>query len=125
MGLRKLFSFFWRVASLGKNLQQSEWSPTRRFRVVAGNGRGGPDTAPPDLTLQRPQVNGTLVIVAGKTEPGCSVTVNGEPADLDPAGNFKKVISMTREGINTVVVRAVDGAGNETVRRENVVIEIF
>ena len=80
---------------------------------------------PPDLVLNRPQVNGTLVIVSGRTEPGATVTVNGEAADLDASGSFKKVISMTREGINTVVVRAVDGAGNETVRRENVVIEIF
>ena len=32
---------------------------------------------------------------------------------------------MTKEGVNTILVRAVDGAGNESVRRENVVIEIF
>ena len=31
-----------------------------------------------------------------------------------PTGAFRKVISMTREGINTVVVRAVDGAGNRS-----------
>lgn len=119
-------SFYWRVATLGSTGIASEWSPTRRFRVLRG-GRttGGPDTTPPELVLQRPQVNGTLVILIGRTEPGAALTVNGEAVDVDASGAFKKVISFHTEGVNVLSVRAVDGAGNETVRRETVMIDVY
>jgi hypothetical protein len=58
-------------------------------------------------------------------EPGSAVSVNGDPADVDAAGNFKKVISFDREGVNVITVRAVDGAGNETLRRETVMIDLY
>jgi hypothetical protein len=119
-------AFYWRVATLGKGAVVSEWSPTRRFKVLRG-GRttGGPDTVPPELLLSRPQVSGTLVILSGRTEPGAAVTVNGEPVDVEASGAFKKVVSMHREGVNVLTVRAVDGAGNETVRRETVMIDVY
>ena len=119
-------AFYWRVATLGKGNVVSEWSPTRRFKVLRG-GRtsGGPDSTPPELVLSRPQVNGTLVILSGRSEPGAAVSVNGEPADVDASGTFKKVISFANEGVNVLTVRAVDGAGNETLRRETVMIEIY
>ena len=119
-------AFYWRVATLGAGNVASEWSPTRRFKMLAGGPRsGGPDTVPPELVLARPQVNGTLVILSGRTEPGSGVSVNGEPADVDATGAFKKVISFQREGVNVIAVRAVDGAGNETLRRETVMIEVY
>jgi hypothetical protein len=119
-------AFYWRVATLGRGNVISEWSPTRRFKVLAGGQRsGGPDSVPPELVLSRPQVNGTLVIVSGRAEPGSAVSVNGEPVDADATGAFKKVISFHTEGINVLTVRAVDGAGNETVRRETVMIEVY
>jgi hypothetical protein len=119
-------AFYWRVATLGKANVVSEWSPTRRFKVLAGGQRGGgPDTVPPELVLMRPQVNGTLVIISGRSEPGSSVSVNGEQADVDATGAFKKVISFGTEGVNVITVRAVDGAGNETLRRETVMIEVY
>jgi hypothetical protein len=119
-------AFYWRVATIGKGNIVSEWSPTRRFKVLAGGQQaGGPDSVPPELFLTRPQVNGTLVILSGRAEPGASVSVNGEPADVDAAGTFKKVISFATEGVNVITVRAVDGAGNETLRRETVMIEVY
>ena len=122
-------TFFWRVAALGKANLSSEWSAPRKFKVQASSAASGgaapAEGAGPGVVLQRPQVTGTIVIVTGKADAGASVTVNGEPAESDPSGSFRKVISFTREGLNTVEVRATDGAGNQTVRRENVVIQIF
>ena len=119
-------TFFWRVAALGKGNLASEWSAPRKFKVLASGAAGaGPETAPPTLALQHPQVNGTIVIVTGKTDSGASVTVNGEPTETDATGTFRKVISFSKEGLNTVEVRATDGAGNQSIRRENVVIQIY
>jgi hypothetical protein len=120
-------TFFWRVAALGKGNLASEWSAPRKFKVQAAQAAAGgaAEGAGPGLALQRPQVTGTVVIVTGKADAGASVTVNGEPAETDPSGTFRKVISFAKEGLNAVEVRATDGAGNQTVRRENVVIQIY
>ena len=58
---------------------------------------------------------------------GESAGVGGvrDVADVDASGTFKKVISFANEGVNVLTVRAVDGAGNETLRRETVMIEIY
>jgi len=124
--VREEGSFYWRVATIGRDNVVSEWSPTRRFKVLRGGKRaGGPDTVPPELVLSRPQVSGSIVILSGRSEPGSAVTVNGEAADVDASGAFKKVVSLDRQGINVISVRAVDGAGNETLRRETVMIELY
>jgi hypothetical protein len=116
-------SFFWRVASVGKANLTSEWSPVRRFKVVSGAGAGKEDKRPPDLVLDRSKVIGNLVMVSGKTEPGALVLVNGEPVDPDKTGAFRKMISMSHDGLSTITVKASDGAGNETVRQENVLVQ--
>jgi hypothetical protein len=121
-------TFFWRVAALGKGSLSSEWSAPRKFKVQMAQAAGGgsaPEGTGPGLVLQRPQVTGGIVIVTGKADAGASVTVNGESAETDPSGTFRKVISFTKEGLNVVEVRATDGAGSQTVRRENVVIQIY
>ena len=51
------------------------------------------------------------------------VTVNAEPADVEPDGSFKKTITVERDGAATLVVKSVDASGNETVRRVRVFVE--
>ena len=115
-------SFFWRVGSVtGRNLA-SDWSPVRRFRVVSGSA-GARDKRPPDLVLERSKVIGNLVMVSGRTDPGALVTVNGEAVDTDKTGAFRKMITMGSDGLSTIVVKSSDGAGNETVRQEKVLIQ--
>lgn len=116
-------SFFWRVAAVSKSSLTSDWSAVRRFKVAAGNAAGIADKRPPELTLERAKVIGNLVMVTGKTDPGAVVTVNGEPVDLDKNGAFRKMISLSSDGLSTITVKATDGAGNETVRQENVLIQ--
>ena len=49
------------------------------------------DRTPPSLVLtspQDPQITGETVTVAGKTEAGASLAINGQPAAVDADGNF-------------------------------------
>jgi hypothetical protein len=55
------------------------------------------------------------LLIYGKTEPGAVVTVNAEPADVEPDGAFKKTISNERDGAAILVVKSVDASGNEMV----------
>jgi Glucodextranase, domain B len=118
-------SYFWRVASIDASGITSDWSIVRRFKMATEPvkaGAGG-DTTPPELTVFPPQQMGNLFLIYGKTEPGAIVTVNAEPADVEPDGAFKKTITVERDGAAVLVVKAVDAAGNETVRRVRVFVE--
>ena len=118
-------SYFWRVAAIESNGLTSDWSAVRRFKMVTEplkTGSGG-DMTPPDLIVYPPQQMGNLFLVYGKTEPGAVVTVNAEPADLEPDGSFKKTITIERDGATVLVVKSVDASGNETVRRVRVFVE--
>jgi hypothetical protein len=108
-------SYFWRVASIDASDRPSDWSAVRRFRMGVA--------LPPQLTVSAPQQMGNLFLVFGKTDPRAVVTVNGEAADVAPDGSFKKTVTVNREGSATLVVKAVDAAGNETVKQVKVFVE--
>ena len=117
-------SYFWRVAAIDALGKPSGWSPSRHFKMTAepvssGVNRG----SPPRLTVSPPQVMGNLFLIFGKTEPGCVVTVNSEPADVEQDGSFKKTITLSREGSAVIVVKSVDASGNETVKQVKVFVE--
>ena len=117
-------SYFWRVASIDRSAVPSDWSGVRRFKMMTEPQRaGGGDTTPPELTVYPPQQMGNLFLVYGKTEPGAIVTVNAEPADVEPDGAFKKTVTIERDGAAVLVVKSVDAAGNESVRRVRVFVE--
>jgi hypothetical protein len=121
--------FYWRVASIGADGDLGPFSPFRRFRV-SGSGKSAPgpastaDTQPPPLTLKAPfNIGGQFYIIEGQTEPGATVFVNDEEADVETNGHFKKLVSFNKVGQNTVVVKAVDAAGNQTVKSQVVLVE--
>jgi hypothetical protein len=66
---------------------------------------------------------GNLFLVFGKTDPSATVTVNGETADVDPDGSFRKTVTIDRDGYAMLIVKAADASGNETVRRIRVFVE--
>ena len=117
-------SYFWRVAAIDTAGRPSGWSAPRHFKmaaepIAASTNRG----SPPRLTVSPPQQMGNVFLVFGKTDPSCVVTVNSEPADVDPDGSFKKAVTVNREGSGTLVVKAVDAAGNETIKQVKVFVE--
>ncbi len=52
----------------------------------------------PDLVINEPQndavINGTSINVAGKTEPGITVSINGQNVFVDPDGKFHTTIGV-------------------------------
>jgi hypothetical protein len=120
-------AFYWRVASVGGDGEVGPFSTFRRFRV-SGTQRGATsasvDNTPPPLTLNRPSsIGGPFFMVEGSTEPGATVFINDEEVDVEATGHFKKLVSFNKAGQNAVVVKAVDPAGNQTVKSETVFVE--
>lgn len=118
-------AFYWRLASIDPDGRLGPFTPFRRFRVVGGAGSQGiTDKAPPTLQLKRPfRIGGQYYLFEGNVEPGASVFLNDEEIPVESDGSFKKLHTFGKVGWNTVVVRAVDPSGNQTVQRENVYVE--
>lgn len=123
LALRGEGTFQWRVAAASREGVLGPWSAARQFRVVRGEGPGDADRMPPALQLDDVKVYGTLLIVAGRTEPGATVGVNGEPVAVDVEGGFRKTVQLGREGWNVLEIRASDAWGNEATRRKRVFVE--
>lgn len=121
-------SFYWRVASVDANGEAGPFSPFRRFRVTglaasSQTQQGVTDRTPPTLQLERPfRIGGGNYIIKGRVEPGSTVFINDDEADVGADGTFQKLVTYSR-GMNNVVVKAVDPAGNETVQTEKVFVE--
>lgn len=125
LGLRGEGSFQWRVAAYGPDGLQGPWSEPRRFRVASSRTASGEkkDTIPPELDLDDVKTYGSIFIVAGKSEPGARVEVNGEQVKTGMDGSFNKTVQLTKEGWNVIEISARDAWGNETVRRHRVFVE--
>ncbi len=116
-------AYFWRVATLNKEGVSSDWSAVRRFKMLVEMPRIGANSPPPPLTVSPPQQMGNLFLIFGKTDPSATVTVNGETADVDSDGSFRKTVTIDRDGYAMLIVKAADASGNETVKQIKVFVE--
>jgi hypothetical protein len=124
LGLRGEGTFQWRVAAYSADGAQGPWSKPRKFRVASFQEAGGEkDATPPALDLEDVKPYGSIFIVNGRTEPGSRVEINGEQVKVEVDGSFTKTIQLSKEGWSFIEIRAVDGWGNETVRRHRVFVE--
>lgn len=116
-------AFYWRVASIGPDGEAGPFSTFRRFRV-SGGSKAITDREAPPLTMKQPfHVGGQFYTIAGATEPGATVFINDEEVDVESNGSFQKLVGFDRIGRNTVVIKAVDPAGNQTVQSQVVLVE--
>jgi len=121
-------TFYWHVASIGPDGEIGSYAPFRHFRVSGGGSTtastNNGDTTPPSLELKQPfGIGGQFYIIEGTTEPGATVFVNNDEVDVESSGHFKKLVSFNKVGQNSVVVKAVDPAGNQTVKSQTVIVE--
>lgn len=124
LGLKGDGSFEWRVAALNRDGLQGPWSLPRSFHVLASRRPGEKgDKTPPELVIDEVQAYGNIFIVAGRTEAGASVRVNGEPVAVAANGTFTKTVLVAKEGWNVLELKATDNSGNEATVRRRVFVE--
>ena len=81
------------------------------------------DRTPPSLLLEsptEPQVATKEVSVAGRTEAGVQLQLNGAPVNVDAGGRFEVTITL-QPGPNELDLSAADRAGN-AIRLQSVVV---
>lgn len=124
LGVRGEGSFLWRVAAIERDGSVGPWSDPRGFRVTRAGGDRGGDRDPPRLELDDVTSYGSIFIVGGRTEPGSTVEVGGEPVKVAADGSFTKTIQLTNEGWSFIEIHARDAWGNETTRRHRVFVDV-
>jgi len=120
-------AFYWRVAAAGPDGETGPFSSFRRFRVSGAAREAGSinqETPPPALQIKKPySIGGPFYMVEGATDPGATVFINDEEVDVESNGHFKKLVSFSKIGRNTIVVKAVNAAGKQTIQSESVLVE--
>ncbi len=108
-----LGSYYWRVAALDKYGLPGARSAAWRFHVAT-------DVTPPYVAVNAPEEGAILraapVEVAGESEAGATLTLNGAPVTLQADGRFATSYQPA-PGLNELVLAATDPAGNQTERR--------
>jgi mannose-6-phosphate isomerase-like protein (cupin superfamily) len=103
LGNLKAGAYFWKVV-----LRTKSTCETRQLRMVH-------NTKAPTLLLETiPRiVRADRYTIKGTTDAGARVVIEGGDVKTDEVGRFKYTIRL-RQGVNIVVVEAVDKAGNIT-----------
>lgn len=74
----------------------------------------------PDLVISEPQndavINGTSINVAGTTEPGITVSINGQNVFVDPDGKFRTTIGVA-PGQKELKIEAANKFGKKNEQR--------
>jgi hypothetical protein len=116
--------YYWRVAAVAKDGVEGSFSEFARFTVSRppGGGRGTGD--PPPLVIDSIEVRQNILQVRGRTEPGATLTVNGQRVDVAADGAFNEFIQLPAEkpGRQVVVFRAIGINGGLIEQKRSVMV---
>jgi len=114
--------YYWRVAALDKNGEEGASSAFARFTIASAAQSARGDGPPPPLVIESLDTRQNLVQVKGRTEPGATLTVNGERMEVQGDGTFNDWITLQKPGRQMVVIRATGLNGGVNERKVAVVV---
>jgi hypothetical protein len=114
--------YYWRVSAADKEGAEGAFSDFARFTVTRkGIGAAG-SGAPPPLVIEALDVRSNILQVKGRTEPGATVTVNGQRLDVQGDGSFNEYITLEKPGRQIVVIRSTGTLGGVAEEKRTVVV---
>jgi len=110
--------YFWRVRAIDDKNNVSDPGDAYKFTLVA-QGKEQEML----LDVNETQLQGNVVEVSGRTEPGAALIINGEGvADIQPDGRFRYFTPPMERGNHTVVITGQNRRGGTAIKRVDVVI---
>ncbi len=116
--------YYWRVAAVDKEDAEGAFSDFARFTVTRPATAQG-DGPPPALTIESIDVRGNLLQIKGRTEPGATITVNGQRVEAQGDGSFNEFITLDKPGKQIITIRAVGINGGVNEQKRPVVVAAF
>jgi hypothetical protein len=111
--------YYWRVAAIDPQGNEGAYSEPGSFRVTTLRNTGGP---PPALIISSMETRANILQVKGRTEPGATVSVNGQPLDVEADGTFNEFITLDKAGAQKVDIVAVGISGGINRKTEHGVV---
>jgi hypothetical protein len=112
--------YYWRVSAIDKDGVEGSFSEFARFTVSRPQGAAAGAGPPPPLQIDAMEVRTNILQVRGRTEPGATVTVNGQRVEVASDGSFNEFFQLPADkpGRQIVVIRAtgINGGINELRR---------
>ncbi len=110
--------YFWRVRAVDDANTVSDSSESYKFTLVVQGKEQDMLLAVDDTELQ-----GNVVEVIGRTEPGAALIINGASvADIKPDGHFRYFTDPMTRGSHTIVITGQNRRGGTAIKRVDVVI---
>jgi hypothetical protein len=110
--------YFWRVRAIDADNKVSEFSDSFKITLVV-QGKEQEMLLEVDDT----ELNGNVVEVIGKTEPGAALIVNGEQvASIQSDGRFRHFLPPMAKGSHEIVITGQNRRGGTATKRVQVVI---
>jgi hypothetical protein len=110
--------YFWRVRAIDDNDKVSDASDAYKFTLVA-QGKEQEMLLEVDDT----QLQGNVVEISGRTEPGAALIINGaQVPDIQADGHFRYFTDPMERGSHTVVITGQNRRGGTAIKRVTVVI---
>lgn len=110
--------YFWNVMATDSNKQNSDISETFKFTIVA-QGR----TQDMLLEIGGTRLNGRVVEVYGKTEPGAALIINGQSVPpIGSDGTFRYFTEPLEPGEHTIVIIGQNRRGGTAKQQVTIVV---
>jgi hypothetical protein len=110
--------YFWRVRAIDDKNNISDASESFKFTLVAQAKEQAML-----LEVDGTQLEGSVVEVIGRTEPGAALIVNGEQvADIQTDGTFRYFTQPMDKGSHDIVITGQNRRGGTAIKRVTVVI---
>ena len=110
--------YFWRVRAIDAEGKTSDVSDPFKFILVV-HGKEQEMLLEVDST----ELNGNVVEVIGRTEPGAALIINGEQvASIQPDGHFRHFLPAMVKGSHEIILTGQNRRGGTSTKRVEVVI---
>jgi hypothetical protein len=110
--------YFWRVRAIDDKNYVSDSSGSYKFTLVTQGKEQ-------DMLLEvdGTELQGSVVEVMGRTEPGAALIINGAAvADIKPDGHFRYFTDPMTRGPHTIVITGQNRRGGTAIKRVDVLI---
>jgi len=110
--------YFWAVRAVDAQKRVSEPSETYKF-TLAAQGKAEEML----LEISEPQVHGNLVEIVGRTEPGATLLIGGQPVgNIQPDGRFRHFTPPLARGTHQILITGQNRRGGMAFKRITIVI---